>query len=156
MSENVPLIQNLPKNKIVCASGEKETEMYQIQKGKLLVFTSKGSQITPLDYLEQGEYFGELSFFDQRPRSAHIITVEATTIKRIPNAEVSKIFPSWLQELSKHMANKIRKWDEMINNKGIRKKKTESMQALSMMEQRELYNRLEEYKIDHNIVDKDN
>ena len=60
-----PLTVNLNKNEVLCREGDEDIDLYIIHEGKLLICGLKGSQVTPLAYLEAGEYLGELSFFDQ-------------------------------------------------------------------------------------------
>lgn len=139
------LTVKLKQNEMVCAGGEKDFDLFIIVKGKLLVFVNKGTQITPLAFLNEGEYMGELSFFDKRPRSAHVIAAEDTTLIRIPVDEINKQFPKWLVIMAQSITSRLRKVDELIGEKGIRKKKVESIKPLSMDEQRHYFQILESY-----------
>ena len=67
----------LMKNDVLCREGDIETDLYVVQSGELLVCVRKGSQVTAVAKLGPGEYIGELSFFDNKPRGADIIALEA-------------------------------------------------------------------------------
>lgn len=139
------LTLHLKKGDVVCAAGEENYDLYIIVKGKLMIMVNKGTQITPLAYLGEGEYMGELSFFDKKTRSAHVICAEDSTLIRIPVEELDKQFPKWLQTMAVSITGRLRKVDELIGAKGIRKKKTETIAPFSIDEQREYFQILESY-----------
>jgi len=134
-----PMTLNKKKGEVICLAGEQEFDLYIIHSGKLLICVNKGSQITPLAYLNAGEYLGELSFFDKKERSAHVICVEDTSLIKIPDTELEKQFPRWLSTLAKEVTSKLRHSDEVIRKKGIRKQNVDTIKPLSIDEQRDVY-----------------
>lgn len=134
----------LANNELLFSPGDTATDMYYLQSGKVLVFVQKGSQITPLAYLEQGEVIGELSFFDHEPRSAGVICLSECSFIKIPSAIVDAKFPEWLRILALNLTMKIRKSDELIRQKGMRKKNLQSLKPLSIEEQTKIYRKLTE------------
>lgn len=133
------LMVTLKKDQILCLAGDLDTDLYIIHSGKLMVCVNKGTQITPIAYLTKGEYFGELSFFDSQPRSAHVISIEDTSLIRIPVDEKEKQFPRWLLSIAQSLTKKIRRTSDIIRVKGIRKKNVETIKPLSIEEQRHYY-----------------
>ncbi|MBF0359936.1 MAG: cyclic nucleotide-binding domain-containing protein [Oligoflexia bacterium] len=131
---------NLKTDDILCLEGDHEYDLYIISKGKLLVFITKGSQITPLAYLKPPEFLGELSYFDGKPRSANIVALEDSTLFRVASSDIDLFFPKWLYQLSNFMATKIRLLDDVIRTRGLKKNKTESITPLTMKEQAHFYN----------------
>ena len=140
-----PLTRNMNPGDLICAAGEKNSDLFIIHSGKLLVFVTDGTKVTPLAYLGDGEYLGELSFFDQQPRSAHVMCVEESTLIQIPVSELNKQFPPWLVTIAHSITNKLRTSSDLIRQKGIRKKNVESMKPLSIEEQRDAYQSLQSY-----------
>lgn len=134
-----PFTRNLKKDEILFLADQKDYDLFIVHTGKLMVCVSKGSQISPIAYIGPGEYIGELSFFDCRPRSATVICVEDASLIQIPIEEREKQFPSWLLTLVISLTLKIRKADELIRQKGIRKKKVQGIRPLSMEDQRYFY-----------------
>lgn len=137
-----PTELKLLNHDILFAPGDKNADMYYLQSGKVMIFVQKGSQITPLAYLDQGEVIGELSFFDHEPRSAGVICVSDCSFIKIPSEIVDATFPEWLRILALNLTGKIRKCDELIRQKGIRKKNLQSIQPLSIEEQTKIYKSL--------------
>lgn len=144
-----PLTRQMMKGDIVCAAGEHDSSLYIIHSGRLLVFVTDGTKVTPLAYLGEGEYIGELSFFDGEPRSAHVICVEDSTLIEIPVSEIQKQFPDWLVTMAKSITQKLRNSSELIRQKGIRKQNVETIKPLSIEEQRDYYRFLQGYLQDN-------
>ena len=118
----------LKKNDILCREGDVETDLFIVQSGELLVCIRKGSQVTAIAKLGPGEYIGELSFFDNKPRGADI-----------PAVEIRQSFPTWISTLGKMLALKLRLHDDVIRSKGIKKSNVETIKPLSMDDQRLYY-----------------
>ena len=126
---------SLKKDDILFLAEENEKDLYVIERGQVMVFVQKGSQIIPLSYLGVGEYIGELTFFDQGKRSASIICTEDSDFLKISVENLHKHCPSWMKTLGSQLTKKIRDGDELIRSKGIRKKNVEGIKPLSMEEQ---------------------
>jgi CRP-like cAMP-binding protein len=145
------LTVNYKQHDVVCAAGENIFDLYIVTEGKLLVMVNKGTQITPLAYIEKNEYLGELSFFDLLPRSAHVVCLEDTTLIRIPDIEITRQVPRWLTTIAKNITTRIRNVDDLIAAKGIRKQKAESISALTIDEQTHFYNIIEKYCVEKHL-----
>lgn len=126
---------NLKKDEILFLADGDDKDLYIIQKGRVMVFVQKGSQIIPVAYLSDGEYIGELSFFDEGKRSASIICTEDTEFLKIPVEEMHTHCPAWMKVIGIQLTKKIREDDELIRSKGIRKKNVEGIKPLTMEEQ---------------------
>jgi CRP/FNR family transcriptional regulator, cyclic AMP receptor protein len=94
-------------------------EMYIIISGKVKIIKKKGEVETILATLEEGEFFGEMSLFDNNPRSA--------TVKAIGNIKLLEINQkNFLKKISKDpslafrilekMSQRIRITDEKVLN----------------------------------------
>lgn len=91
-------IENLEKRLKPCSYGKGETiihqddegdSMYFIISGRLkVVSTIEDGKEALLDFLHDGDYFGELSLFDQELRSASVIAVEDSVLIHISRAEL--------------------------------------------------------------------
>ena len=139
-------IISLKKDEILFLAEEKENDLFIIQKGKVMVFVQKGSEIIPVSYLSNGEYIGEFSFFDDYPRSASIMCTEDTEFLKIKATEMHGKFPGWLKILGFQLTKKIRQGDELIRSKGIRKKNLESIRPLPIEEQTRCFKLVELHK----------
>ena len=137
---------HLKKDQILFLAGDVNNDLFIIQKGKVLVFVQNGSQIIPVAYLSPGEYIGEFSFFDNHPRSASIICIEDTDLKKISAEVMNNQLPNWLKTIGNQLSLKIRDNDELIRLKGIRKNKVESIKPLSIEEQTHCFKIVETHR----------
>ena len=126
----------LPKYSVVCREHDNQSDLYYITSGTLLICSREGTRVTPLAYVNKGEYFGELSFIDKLPRSADVITLENTEMLKFKSGELEAQFPKWLKIIMGQMTKKIRLYNNVINAKGIRRKSVETIAPLEIDEQR--------------------
>jgi CRP/FNR family cyclic AMP-dependent transcriptional regulator len=133
----------LKKDHVLSRKDEPSNDLYYVTAGKLMICSRSGRMVTPIAYLEKGEYFGELSFFDNLLRSADVITVEPTTLVKIPKAELKEQFPTWLLIVAKQMTKKLRMMNQVISERGIKKRNVKSMRPLDIEQQRYYYDLLE-------------
>jgi CRP/FNR family transcriptional regulator, cyclic AMP receptor protein len=69
-------VRDIAPETVVVKRGEKGIGFYVILDGRVKV--RKGS--TTVAHLGPGDFFGELALFDNRPRSADVVTEEPTTV----------------------------------------------------------------------------
>ena len=137
---------SLKKDEFLFLAEETDCDLFIIQKGKVMVFVQKGSQIIPVAYLGAGEYIGELTFFDEGRRSASILCMENTDFIKIPVEEMHKHCPAWMKVIGQQLTKKIREGDELIRSKGIRKKNVEGIKPLSIEEQTHCFKLVDQRK----------
>lgn len=126
---------SLKKDDILFLAEDDQKGLYIIEKGKVMVFVQKGSQIIPVAYLGTGEYIGELTFFDEGKRSASIICIQDSDFIKISVDQLNEHCPDWMRTIGIQLTRKIREGDELIRSKGIRKKNVEGIKPLSIEEQ---------------------
>lgn len=141
----------VPAGEILCTKGEDTHDLFIVHSGKLLVFNNERTKITPIAYLGPGEYFGELSFFDKSARSAHVISIEKTTLIKVPVAEIERQMPTWLIIVALSITQKIRSATDALSRKGIRRMSAEGLRPLSIDEQRFFYHKLHTYLEDNDL-----
>lgn len=79
--EKVSTLRKYPKNSILLMEGDENSQLFVIQSGQVCVYTddSEGRQLV-LNYMGPGEYFGELSLIDNKPRSASVSATEDSSV----------------------------------------------------------------------------
>ncbi len=94
-------------------------EMYIILSGKVKVIKEKGNVKTTLATLEEGDFFGEMSLFDNNPRSATVKALGNVKLLEINQKNFLKKIsrdPSLAFRMLEKMSQRIRKSDEKILN----------------------------------------
>lgn len=130
---------SVKKNTVICREGDLDQNLFYIMSGKFLICTRSGHMVTPIAYLTENQYLGEMSFFDRQPRSADVIAIEDSTYLQIPQAELKKEFPLWLLAMTKGMTRKLRVFDEVIKDNGIKRSQDQAIKPLSHEEQKFYY-----------------
>ncbi len=94
-------------------------EMYIILTGKVRIIKERNGVETTLATLEEGEFFGEMSLFDNNPRSATVKALGDVKLLEINQKNFLKKIsrdPSLAFRMLEKMSQRIRKSDEEILN----------------------------------------
>jgi CRP/FNR family transcriptional regulator, cyclic AMP receptor protein len=102
----------------VVTQDEPGDAMFVIMSGriKVVMFGESGREVT-LSLLRSGDSFGEMSLFDQGPRSAHCLAIEPTTLLVLSRDDLMKhmqAHPRTAINLVSEMARRLRRADETI------------------------------------------
>lgn len=106
-------LRKCPKHTLLFMEGDVSGQLFIIESGLVCVYTDddEGRQLV-LNYMGPGEYFGELSLVDNRPRSASVVTVEDTVLhcmSRDAFQSFLKAHPEVNQNLLEALADRVRK-----------------------------------------------
>ena len=106
------------KNTIVINQGDNSRSLFVIVYGRLKVFATdeEGNQ-TIFTFLNNGDFFGELSLLDDAPRSATVFTLEDTTVLNLDHVKFKDFMdshPKACWPLFKSLTSRIRTMDETI------------------------------------------
>lgn len=106
--------ETAPENTIIFNEGEIGTKMYIIENGvvdiKKQVPVSWGTETVRLARLQSGELFGEISLFDDKPRSASAIAFFKCTLLTISKSDLEKLTeqnPSLIVKIFKQIIHKL-------------------------------------------------
>ncbi len=124
---------------IICREGDPSNELYYLQSGKLLICTINGNQVKAITRISPGEFVGELSFFDGKVRSSHVVTLEKSKLIQIQKKEIWPYLPQWYVRVGTSITKKIRHLDNIINESKIRRSSSDENKPLSIEEQRKLF-----------------
>lgn len=94
-------------------------EMYIILTGRVKVIKEKEGVETTLAILEEGDFFGEMSLFDNNPRSATVKAMGNVKLLEINQKNFLKKIsrdPSLAFRMLEKMSQRIRKTDDKILN----------------------------------------
>ena len=109
-----------PKKKIVFFENEEGDKLYIILKGSVKVtkIFESGEEII-LAILHKGDFFGDMSLLDGKPRSATVISIEDSELMLINRNNFEKVIekhPRIAFKLLKELTSRLRKADELIGN----------------------------------------
>jgi CRP/FNR family transcriptional regulator, cyclic AMP receptor protein len=115
--------RSYPKGAIILSEGDIGDSLYAIGSGKVKVYIgdSDGREII-LKLLGPGDFFGELSVIDKRPRSASVITIEPSTFRILSERafeECISRMPSIAKHIMQGLAHRVRDADRKIGSLGL-------------------------------------
>lgn len=111
------------KGDVLFKEGETTKDLYIIQNGIVKIFKNAADgQKLPIALVHAGQFIGELSFFDGKPRSA---TAQAATDIKVIKLDQSRLereikkLPSWLLVIIRSIADRMREADELVKRNKI-------------------------------------
>jgi CRP/FNR family cyclic AMP-dependent transcriptional regulator len=90
--EKLSVPRRYPKNTVLVTEGDDSTHLYVIRRGTVSAYlTNEDGRQVILSYMQEGDYFGELSLLDGKPRSASVITVTECEMLLLSRASVLEL-----------------------------------------------------------------
>ncbi len=111
-----------PKGEILFREGDTSKDLYILKAGSVKIFKTVGGKELPIAIVSAGQFIGELSFFDGKPRSA---TAQAATDVRVIRLDQNRLegeikrLPSWLIVLIKSIADRVRHADDLVKRNTV-------------------------------------
>ena len=102
---------------ILIRENEISRKLYILKKGKVRVFKNYLGGKIVLAILGPGEIFGELSFFDSKPRSASVEAISDVEVESIDGEALNddiKALPPWVHLIFRSVAMRFREIDQKM------------------------------------------
>ena len=109
-----------PKDAIILLEDEEGDTLFVILKGKVKVttFSESGKEVI-FSILNEGDFFGDMSLLDGKPRSATVISIEESELRLIRRSDFNKLIethPGIALRLLEELTSRLRKADERIES----------------------------------------
>lgn len=115
-----PTVVAYRDGEMVFRQGDPGDRMYVVMAGAVRIFRQTGDTETVLGELGFGEMFGELSLFDQRPRSASARAVGATELRVITHEEFMELDCDMLiRKMLLSLADRLRRVNEAFERVSV-------------------------------------
>ncbi len=101
----------LSAGEVLLREGESGSIMYWVVEGTLEVSRNQEGKDVVLGTINQHELVGEMSFLDDKPRSATVTAAEECRLLPIPNGKFSEVLnsqPRWFKSLVKVLSDRLR------------------------------------------------
>lgn len=118
--EQQSITRKYAKNTVLVTEGDESSHLYIIRKGTVSAYLNdaEGRQVN-LNYMQEGEYFGELSLLDGQPRSASVMTISDCEIVLLPKASVHELmrqFPDFSLLLITELTRRVRELTDSVKD----------------------------------------
>jgi CRP/FNR family transcriptional regulator, cyclic AMP receptor protein len=115
--------QNVRKNEMILFENEPDTRLFIITEGivKISCISEEGREFI-FSFLGEGDFFGELSLFDDEIRSTNAVAVKDSTIisfQRSDYINMFRHFPQITFNLLREMTQRLRERDRMIKSMSL-------------------------------------
>lgn len=113
-------VQRLRKKQALFQKGDEGTALYIVKKGKIkIVLPSKVGEEVILTIFSEGDFLGEMSLLDQKPRSADAVAMEESEVYVLNRTD----FLSFLQKnenaikcILSCLSERLRKTDDLLED----------------------------------------
>ncbi|MBN1291024.1 MAG: Crp/Fnr family transcriptional regulator [Candidatus Latescibacteria bacterium] len=121
--KRVSITKKFPKDQIILLEDEDGDTLFIILQGKVKVttFSESGKEVI-FSILNEGDFFGEMSLLDGKPRSATVVSMDNAKIQMIRRVEFYRLLedhPRIALRLLEELASRLRKADERIESLAI-------------------------------------
>lgn len=109
--------KKLEKGQLLFREGDPSDAMYVVKKGRISITKTKGDSEIELASIGPGQMFGEMAFFDKKPRSANARAASDSEIIALPFANLEahfKAMPEWLKSMIKTINEHLREANKKI------------------------------------------
>lgn len=94
-----------PDELILCQGKTDDLAMFVLLTGRCVV--TSGKQHVYLSEVMAGEFFGEISFMSEKPRTANVVASEASIVWRIDHQLLTSIPSSLREKIQQKIINKL-------------------------------------------------
>ena len=136
------------KGKVLFAEGEPSSFLYIVLSGEVRIFKENKSRLIPISVIKEKDFIGELSMFNDEPRSATAIATEQTEVMIIKKAEIRKVIkecPDWVTNIMVTLSDRLRNTVDVLREHRIEDDMQEA-KPLSDQDMAEFQKSIEEYK----------
>ncbi len=116
----VSFVKRFPKDNLIFMADEEGDTLFIIIRGKVKVtqFSESGKEVI-FSMLGEGDFFGDMSLLDGRPRSASVVTAEESELLLLRRQDFHRLIetnPAIALTLLKEITGRLRKADERIQS----------------------------------------
>jgi CRP/FNR family transcriptional regulator, cyclic AMP receptor protein len=118
------IVHRYDADEVIFRQRDPGTTLYVIIKGEVEIYLQDATgQAIVLQTMERGDYFGELSLFDDKPRSASARALSAVELLEITQTQIADYitrYPRSALILLHTMAERLRATDEMLRERAAK------------------------------------
>ncbi len=105
----------------IIQAGSREKRMYIILEGSVSISLSDGNNVIKVAEMHKGDFFGEISLFNNTPRSATVTAIDSVSVAYIDSLEELQAFlvrnPVFAAKMVNILAQRLARTDEILIGK---------------------------------------
>jgi CRP-like cAMP-binding protein len=107
-------IKDFSKGDVIFRQGDAAGDMYLIRRGRVVVSLLDGGTSTTLATLKDSDFFGEMSLFDGKPRSATVTALDDVVVEAVSRENLAGQVDSTVWDLLVRLSGRIRAADDSL------------------------------------------
>jgi len=107
----------LAPDQLLFKEGDEAASVFFVRRGRLQAFKGKNTDQVLLGDVSPGEFVGEMSHFNNEPRSASVRALEHCELIEIPRGSLDMVLftkPAWAQALVRTLAKRLKRTNEAL------------------------------------------
>jgi len=110
------------KGQVIFAQGEASSFLYIVVSGEVRIFKDDKNKLIPISVVGPKDFIGELSMFNDEPRSATAVATQETTLMIIKKTDIRKVLrscPDWVSNIMITISDRLRSTVEVLREHRI-------------------------------------
>lgn len=110
------------KGQVIFAEGEASSYLYIVISGEVRIFKETKGKLMPITVVGPKDFIGELSMFNDEPRSATAIATKDSQLMLIKKSDIRKVLrscPEWVSNIMITICDRLRSTVEVLREHKI-------------------------------------
>ena len=110
------------KGQVIFAEGEASSYLYIVISGEVRIFKETKGKLMPITIVGPRDFIGELSMFNDEPRSATAIATKDSQLMLIKKTDIRKVLrscPEWVSNIMITISDRLRSTVEVLREHKI-------------------------------------
>lgn len=110
------------KGQVIFAEGEASSYLYIVISGEVRIFKETKGKLMPITVVGPKDFIGELSMFNDEPRSATAIATKDSQLMLIKKSDIRKVLrscPEWVSNIMITISDRLRSTVEVLREHKI-------------------------------------
>ena len=110
------------KGQVIFAEGEASSYLYIVVSGEVRIFKETKGKLMPITVVGPQDFIGELSMFNDEPRSATAIATKDSQLMLIKKTDIRKVLrscPEWVSNIMITISDRLRSTVEVLREHKI-------------------------------------
>lgn len=137
------------RGQVIFAEGEPSTYLYIVAKGDVAIVKEGKGRLSPISTVGEKDFIGELSMFNDEPRSATAIALQDCELVVIKKSEIRKVLrscPEWVSNIMVTISDRLRSTVDVLREHRIVDEIQSSKGTISENELIEFSKNVEDYR----------
>ncbi|MFT6068906.1 MAG: CRP-like cAMP-binding protein [Bacteriovoracaceae bacterium] len=134
---------------VIFSEGEPSSYMYIVVSGEIRIFKEDKDRLIPISIAKSKDFIGELSIFNDEPRSVSAIAVASSTVIVLKKSDIRKVIkecPDWVSNIMVTLSDRLRGSIDMLREHRIVDDITNAGDELDSQAEKKFHKLIQDYR----------